>query len=281
MEVMNKNAPSMIVGLTVGLFCLVSGALLGWAWREDEANKEQLALLQSLEYNTEELSIARVKTTTLSKVIKEAQTENLILHEIIAALENQAPKIKYIVKTETQLVAAEPEIIYTTIPTKHQHVLDNGLVVADFLSNGKTYAFTTYDLQFRTTLVLADNKSVAKLEASSSFDETWYPTETTLEVSRVDDQQFFEPHIMVGLTTSVPPFNLQASLVSTLLHRNQWDFVGIRLSGSQESFAIGLDPIYYNLGHDLPVLTDAWIGLGVSTDLYGQPSGSLTIGTKF
>jgi hypothetical protein len=229
------------------------------------------------------VEVERNRNTSLERAISDLQSENTSLSSIIADLRAAPAEIEYITVTETVLVPSEPVDIREELPYYKQYVLDEGIVVGDFRSEGggPPYTFTTYELAFKNTMVVSKDKTASLLQVNSSYNpDIWVEVPVDLQVNEIDDTPLFEPHVGIGFTYGLPA-SAYGSLYMTTIHpTDNIDLVGLRLSGNDKSIAIGLDVAGYNIGAPLPVVDDLWLYAGGQINTAATPSVAITLGTK-
>lgn len=273
--------------LAIGLMLLL--AFAGGYFVSNFSFQQKYDLLLGEKNSTiEELSIANNKVRSLSGILSDRDEEVDTLKEIIRSYENRPAEIEYIVKTETVFVGNTEET--RELPDDFLFTFENGLPVSQFRVLEDSYSFTTFDIDFDTTVVISEDQTAVLLEATSSYDEQPRRIElSSVEVQKVREHKIIEPHIAIGLTgslnTSPLSGDLSASVSVPWLHpRNDLDVISPRLSINSNSFRIGADVVSYNVGSQLPVFTDLWIGVGISgivVPATQHPSIDLTIGSKF
>lgn len=247
---------------------------------ETKAKNNNLEVL--LEDNLEQNELVQNKNQTLIKSIKTLETENKDLQSLIADLRARPDTIRYITKTETVLRPSEPIFITPDLPDEYLFKVEESLVVGRFAKQEAQYEFSTYDLSFRNILVVAENKTNASLQVSSSYDNQWREVPIEVQVSKINKQKLIEPHIGVGVSGSLPSPNLQASVFLSAIHpRADIDLGLVRASANKNTVSFGFDPVAYNLGAQLPIITDLWITAGPSIDTSGRIQGTVTLGSKF
>ena len=236
----------------------------------------------------EELSVANNKVRSLSGILSDRDQEVDTLKEIIRSYENRPAEIEYVVRTETVFVGNTEET--RELPDDFLFTFENGLPVSQFRVLEDSYSFTTFDIDFDTTVVISEDQTAVLLEATSSYDDQPRRIElSSVEVQKVREHKIIEPHIAIGLTgslnTSPLSGDLSASVSVPWLHpRDDLDVISPRFSVNSNSFRIGTDIVSYNVGSKLPVFTDLWLGIGLSgivAPATQYPSIDLTIGSKF
>lgn len=286
------STPSVITRIK-DLLSLAMLSLLAFAGgffiSDCNAKKQYDLLLGENNSQIEELSVARNKVVSLNRLLSGKDEEAQALRDIISSYENRPAEIRYVLKTETVFVGNTEET--RELPEDYLFTFaNNGLPVSQFSVLEDGYSFTTFDISFDTTVVISEDKTAVLLEATSSHDNEPRRIElSSVEVEKVREHKIIEPHIQVGLTASLntSPISgdMSASLSVPWLHPTpQLDLLSPRISASSNSFRLGGDFVSYNVGHKLPVLTDMWVGVGMSAILAPinqYPSIDLTIGSKF
>ncbi len=277
-----KELKSFFIIIFLLVLCFSSGFFLS----DCNARAKYKDLLERNENSVQELEITRNSVRSLSSVLSEKDEETERLKAIITDYENRPEQIRYIVKTETILVGNEETA--TELPPDYLFRFENGLPVSRFATTEEGYTFNTFNVTFETTTVVSEDETAVSLSAISSFEpELRYQIPITSEVVRVREHKIFEPHILMGATASLDtkPLggDLSASLYVSLLHPTEdLDLLAPRISFNTNSFRIGGDIISYNIGKPLPIVTDLWIGIGLSGRIGNEaPSIDLTIGSKF
>lgn len=273
--------------IVIGVMLLL--AFAGGYFISNFTFQKQYDLLLGKKNSTiEELSVANNKVTSLSKLLSSKDEEVDTLKEIIRSYENRPAQIEYVVKTETVFVGSSQET--RELPDDFLFTFDNGLPVSQFRVLEDSYSFTTFDINFDTTIVISEDQTAVLLEATSSYDETPVRIElNSVEVTKIRDFKIVEPQIAIGLTASLNTAPISADLSASLympwLHpREDLDILSPKLSANSRSFRIGADVVSYNLGAKLPVITDLWLGAGLSVSVAPvnqYPSIDVTIGSKF
>jgi hypothetical protein len=238
-------------------------------------------LLSTYESHLEQAEVVRNTNKTLENAINSLDNENEDLKSLVAELEARPAEIRFITKTETVVVSQDPILVTPNLPGEHLFTLEQRTVVARFAKLEEQYAFETYDLGFRNSMVITNNRTAATLQIKTSFDDEWHEVPVDVQVNNVREQKLFEPHLGLGLTASAPSWEATASVFMTTLHpHDNIDLLGLRVSANTKYAALGIDPLGYNIGSNLPVFTDLWIygGASLNTELGG--SIDLTLGSK-
>jgi hypothetical protein len=276
------------LGVLLILFILVFAG--GYLLSNCQSRSKYDLLLGETNSTIEELSIERNRTRTLDKVLQERGEEAEGLKEIIRSYENRPEEIRYIVKTETVVVGREEHTV--ELPPSHLFTFENGLPVSEFRQIEEGYSFKTFDIVFNTTVVISEDQTAVLLEATSSYDELTYkiPINST-EVTKIRETKFFEPQIMLGFTGSVSinccnkpaSGDLLISLSMPLLHPlEELDILIPRVSANSTTYKFGGDAFMYNLGKEIPIVTDFWVGVGITGKIGSSYlSIDLTVGSKF
>lgn len=268
------------VGLAVLLAFICS--LLGYAAADMQGKAAFNELYDTFESHLEEAETVKNKNQSLAHAIAGMDTENEDLKSLIAELEVRPTQIRYITRTETVIEASDPVFITPDLPDEFLFTLDPGLVVGRFAHQDQEYLFETYDLSFLNSMIVAENKTSASLQVATSYDQVWHEIPIEVTVTNIREQKLFEPHIGIGLTVGVPTGAVTGSLYTTLLHPSEnLDLLGIRVGINNDLAVLGVDPLGYNIGANLPVLTDLWLTAGPSLNTNGNLAIDLTAGSKF
>lgn len=290
---MNTSKYLKYLGALV-LLLLVFGS--GWWMRDIGAQNEISSLLKDREIELQEIKVVRTENSTLVRALEEAGSKQAELLDLIASLESRPPEIQYITRVET-IVVGEPTVVTTELPSEHTFRTEEGLAVAQFLvegdSNATEYIFDTADLTVGVDIVLGERDSAVSLRMQSDIEpakELEIPVED-FSVTHIRDEKLFEPHLVVGAGGTVtaggiPSLQAGPHLAvnwfhpSTKLLGAEFDLVSTRVGFSGGAATLGLDPVLYNIGDRLPVLTNTWIGAGATINTAGEWGGTLTIGAK-
>ena len=270
------------------IFVLVAGYALGAKIEKDAASRSFSELLASKEKLYEEAEIVRTKSATLEQSIQQLSDKNTELLDLVAQLQIRPEKIRYVTVTETVIKSNDPVIETIELPPEYIFTLNDSLTIARFAydeTEELPYTFETYDLTFKSSVVISDKNSSALLQVASSADpETYieFPIDS-FEVRSISDQPLFEPHIGMGLTLSASehPALLGSIFLSFLHPHENVDVLGIRVGADRQTVQFGLDFVGYNIASHIPIFTDLWVHGGVAIDINAKPSGHLSLGTKF
>jgi len=230
-----------------------------------------------------ELQKAKNKTSSLNKLLSESSKETEELKQLIQVLEDRPAEVRYIVRTET-IIEGGTETT-ATLPASYLYRFDSGLAVAHFLSEATSYTFEIFDLKFKSQVLISEDTTGVLLSATSSFEpsiEVPIPL-NDITVTKVREHNLFEPHVLISGTLSLPTLDASVSLSTSLIHPTAYlDILSLRGSVSRDNIRIGIDPVSYNIGHKLPIITDLWItggaSIGTGSTVY---SGDLSMGSKF
>lgn len=284
-----------LIIIVIGLFAA------GYYTSRWQTSDDYELLSQEKEALLENLKLAKNKTTNITSLLENKDRETQELKEIIRGLKEAPAKIKYIVKTKTVIKGGETNEVVTVTndcpnpPPGYQFKFENGLPVAEFRvkkeANRQTYQYETADITFKTAIVIAEDKTGVLLKASSSLEpgKEFTLIAEDVTVSKIKQFSIFEPHVMLGITTSmelVPvTLDVTGTLSLPLLHLldKRFDMLAPKISFNGSSARLGLDIASYNIGHDIPIITDLWLTIGSSVDFTsGQsyPSIDLSVGSK-
>tara|TARA_Y100001970_G_scaffold291695_2_gene429873 strand:- start:845 stop:1783 length:939 start_codon:yes stop_codon:yes gene_type:complete len=288
-----------IVLIFIALLILCIGA--GYAWSHINASEKYELLLKEKTAVIEELNISKNRTINLSELLEGEAQEAEELRAIIKSLEAREPEIEYVVKTETVIKKSKPKIIELEkckAPPEYVYLLENGLPVARFKAHtneeeGKvTYTHETADIAFENSIVITDEETAVMTKVKSSLKpgKQYLVRTDKVQTKKIKDFKTFEPHLMISLGGSLEltPIggDLTANISMPLFHitDREWDLLAPKIGFNNNSFRVGVDVVSYNLGKELPIITDLWLSLGTSIDLLNgskYPSLDLSIGSKF
>jgi hypothetical protein len=273
-----------------GLVALLLVFGSGWFVRDLGARSDMESVLKDHEIELQEIEVVKTKNSTLTKALAGAEDERDVLLDEIASLKSKPAEIRYITKVET-VVIGEPTLVTTELPESHTFRTTDGLAVAEFsVEEGENdsppeYYFDTADLTIKADVVIGERDSAVSLRVESDLEpgvEHEIPVEE-FNVTQLRDQKLFEPHLIVGAHVTGGQGGVGAGPhlgVSFFHPRDELDLVQVRIGSTSGGPALGLDPVVYNVGEHLPVLTNVWIGAGVDVNLQGQVGGTLSIGAK-
>jgi hypothetical protein len=255
--------------------------------RESAIRASYLAQIGDVQADMEVVRIDEV--SSIEEILAESFSERQDLLDRIVTLNEDIEGLRFVASTRGSLLGSEPEpIIIRRNELPPEHVYETGgLTIAEFkvedLGDTVSYSFPTYDLEVEASFVIGESKASVDVVAWTSFDP-----ETRVRIAQ--DSQVFDltkehkvltPQIGLGITTGYPSVAPSGSLWFSTIHPNpSLDLAVLRFSGNAEALAIGIDPISYNVGKPLPVLTNLWIAPGVSLDTLGRINGNITIGAK-
>jgi hypothetical protein len=269
------------------ILVIIGVGITSYLLADCNAQAKYNGLIRANQSQHEEIVTTKNKqVNSLEKALQEVANEKFDLLSLVAELKDRPAEIEYITRTETILVPTDPEIIYADLPEEHIHSMQPGFPVAKFSRTSEgSYSFETYELRFSNTLVVGPKSTAALLQLESSGDPgVIHEIPVGIQVTRIQDRKFFEPHIGMGVTGLIEfPIapQLTGSIYTSLLHpADQWDMLGVRLSANTEQLRIGIDAGGYNLGHKLPIFTDLWLVPGGSLGTTGLWSLDLTLGSK-
>jgi len=288
------NTKTQLILLSIlGLAVLAGGYALGAKVERAAAEEAYAELLSTKEKIYEEAEIVRNRSAGLADAVSELSDKNTELLDLVAQLQSRPSEVRYITVTETVVEAGDPIVEALDLPSEYVFRLREDLAVARFAYDSEAelpYTFETYDLTFRSSVVISEKKSAGLLQISSSADPETYvevPIDS-LEVRSVEDQDLFEPNIGMGITASMgESAAVMGSAFVSFLHPNEnIDVLAVRLAGTYpvESMTLGVDLAGYNLGNHLPVLTDFWLHAGGAFSVVGESGGrsvQVSLGTKF
>lgn len=237
------------------------------------------ALLEELGQAREDIAVTKNKNVSLTQALRVSAEEQAVLLDSIATLKARPKDIEYIVRTNVVTVEKEKLVVLNDLPASYFHTWDNGLVVASFES-GEDYTFKTYPIGIESTIVITDDKTSVLVEATSTYDNKKVTLDSEVVTKALPKHKKFEPHFGVGLTGAT--WDIRANAFVSFYHPTpNLDVGSVRVSGNSDTLAIGLDPIAYNIGSRVPVITDLWISPGVDYTTNQEVQFSLNLGSKF
>lgn len=300
MGLLAEDALKQTKAILVLLAILVAIFYAGYAISAWKADSKYELLLGEKTALIKELKIVQNKTRSLDSVLSEKGKEAEELKQIIKSLEEREPEIKYIVKTKTVFKSKKPEKVFVKqkceLPDPYVYELENGLPVASFEAKDKgeerEYKHKTADIKVESAIVISDDKTGVTLKAESSLNpnKKYLLKVDNVQVTRIRQHKIFEPHLQIGLTASLDFTPIRGDLTAYLsmplfhLMDRRLDLLAPKIAANNSNFRVGLDIVSYNIGYDLPVITDLWISLGTTIPLIsgsGVPSIDLSIGSKF
>lgn len=236
---------------------------------------ENKVLKQNLEARPlpEDFTAAQNEVVSLKRKNKE-------LEDAIAYFESRGETVKTITKIKTVLKGGET--VYKVLPGQHTFKLGNGMPVAEFEA-GEEYKFTTYDLTFKTTVLIGEEQTIVKLtgQSSGTKEEFVLPVESIVTQENKHGQEeekerILDPRIAIGAGISYPYTKPEVILTVPVLEtrNDRWSFIAPTFSVS-EKVKIGIIPALYNVGKPLPLMDNVWLGIGYETDIinhYGTVS---------
>jgi len=287
MALMSTRTQLVLLAIIL-LITLVGGYAIGTKIEQMSAARSYAELLSSRESVYEEVTVVRTRAASLEKSLHELSDKNTELLDLVAQLQARPDQIRYITVTETVIQPSDPIVEVLDLPAEYLFKLREDLTIARFaydVTADLPYTFETYELTFKNSVVISDKNSSGLLQISSSADPDKYiefPIDS-LEVRSISEQPMFEPNVGLSLTLSASqtPDLLGSVFVSFLHPHKNVDVLGVRVAVNGQAAQFGLDLVGYNIAAHLPVLTDFWVYGGVAIDIYAQPSGHLSVGTKF
>jgi len=287
MKLMNTKVQLVLLAILM-MITMVGGYAIGAKIERDSSSKSIRELLASKELLYTEVKNAKTKSTSLEKALSELSDKNTELLDLVAQLQDRPEKIRYVTITETVVKPSEPTVAMAEPPTEHMFLLQDNLAVARFAYDSEIefpYSFETYELTFRNSVVLSEKNASGLLQIASSANPDVFievPIDS-FEVRTIDELRLFEPNIGIGLTISAneTPDLLGSVFISFLHPHKDVDALGLRIAVNGQAAQIGVDLAGYNIASHVPVLTDLWTHVGIGIDLHANPSGHLSLGTKF
>ena len=271
------------LGKAAGWSAIV-GLLLGstFALGEWSGSRDQNKLIMELGNAREDITVVRNENASLEEAILESEANRQDLLDTIASLKQRPIEIEYIVVTKTTVEPIDRVVEVKTLPESHKFTWDNGLVVAEFKNLGETYKFITHPMTFSATTVISDKKTAVLFEGTSGFNDHKATLHTEVTTTKTPEHKKLEPHVGVGITGGYPSPDLRANIFGSAYHPTPSLDVGVvRLSANKTTASIGLDPVSYNLGAKLPVVTDLWLSAGADYTTDNNAQFTLSLGSKF
>ena len=292
----------------IGLALIASfvGFFVGSCSKEQDQEQTIEYLMESVPEVHTEIKEVKVQDQSLLNTIKELSDENTQLLDLVRKLKNKPTEVVYVTQTETVIQAANPKEIFDELPDNYQHKTKEGLILAEFnvlepvpelsviseslnIDHDPTkysFAFETYDLTIKNSVVIGKKSATSLLQVASSKEpDKFYeiPIDNLTVVNTEEPHKKLEANVGISLTAGLSEKpELLVSVFGSFIHPiKNLDVLGVRLSGNTTNFVFGVDAVGYNVGAHLPVFTDLWVHGGVGVDLWGKPQGLLSLGTKF
>lgn len=230
-----------------------------------------------------EVQVEKTKHESLAQTIRSLSDKNTSLAGIIQELKHTSPtEIQYVTRTQTVIKAAEPMMTFRTPPEHYTHFLDGDIPVARFDTTDNGYRFKTYDLTFRSTLVIGKRDNAVLVQVSSSADDKWHEVKSELTV--VDpkiDYPNIQPTLHVGIGLDSASWRPEGVVAVPIIQATDWlDFaapgIGISSVPSADFYIVGV-----NVAKPLPVVDDIWLWAGPSIDTEAQAGISIALTTQF
>jgi len=276
----------------------------GWYWSSCNSGKEYQLLVKANGDLSEQLTISKNETQSINSLLEEESGEAEFYRLMIAGMEVPPAEVRYLVKTRTIFKPSDPETITVTVTGEceapelppYTYRWENGLPVASFSSTkvGKELSVqhTTAEVSLETNVVVSEGKTSVIIKGKSSLSEdTVYDIKVDeIASTKIRKGKLFEPHIQLNLTGSLDTApvggDLTAGISVPLVHflEDRLDFFAPKASVGSKTVRVGADLLGYNIGYDLPVITDLWLSIGTSIKLNTgnyYPSVDISIGSKF
>lgn len=210
--------------------------------------------------------------------------KNKELEDAISYFESRGEVIKTITKIKTVIKGGET--VYKVLPSQYTFKLTNGMSVANFEAT-EEYKFTTYDLTFKTTVLIGEEQTIVKLtgQSSGSKEEFVFPVESVVTQENKNGQEkekerILDPRIAIGSGVSLPYTKPEVFLAIPILEskNDKWSFIAPTFSIS-EKVKIGVTPVFYNVGKPLPLMDNVWLGIGYETNIINH-YGTISLTAK-
>ena len=230
---------------------------------DTRAESKSLFLLQNISNLEEKETLLESKNKSLENVISSIDEENKNLLSQIALLKSRKEKIKYIdvIKYKTKEVV----VVKENLPPSFIYRTEEGMPICSF-EYKENYIFKVIPTEYKLDLVKSDKSTSVVLKAKPAEEKEYYtlPVEIN-ESSSVKIKKFprIEPNLSVGIALSYSN-NLQLSPVFQVpfIHlSDNLDILTPKITFN-DSVSIGINAIDYNIGSNLPVVTDTWLGFG-------------------
>ena len=239
--------------------------------------------LPTVEKTHQQIELVNNEEKILTELLADEKYNGALLLEELNMLKAKPSEVEYVVRTETVLLTQE-KIVYKVLPHSYTYESNNKLVYGTFNVSDDGYEFETAVINITGNLVITDDKSALSLIASSSLSELEVELPVSMTVSNVKPKlSLFEPNILVGGSTSIGATIIPRvgfSAATTLFHpKNNIDLLGIRVGMANTHPELGIDIGYVNVADKIPILTNAWIGLG-ATYSHSGAAGTLTLAAK-
>jgi hypothetical protein len=275
------------IGVSIVLAVLVSGAslvtgLIHYRNLYLAATSESITLHQ-------EVDSTRNQNMSLDQVVASLGKEVTHLTELLGAAKTPNTKIEYVIQTQTKLVPMEPIVVYPELPSEYTFKLSNGIVVAKFEQTPPDkFAFITYELQVRNTLVIGEDKSAVSTQVASSQDGIWHDVPSELIAASIDQPRYHKAAVQLGLgasSTYMPALRSEL-LIPELVVTIPWLHATQQLDLLTPGITIGKYPyaslymLGYNIGKPIPLVDDLWLSAGASLDTYSNPGATVALTTK-
>lgn len=270
----------------VAVICLILFSFS--AGRTIQSRKARLDLQAAL--SERDIALKKIKQTqnengSLVKSLTDAQGQNEELLDLVAILQTRPAEVRYITQVETVIVS-EPTVVTTELPDSYIFRMKNGLPVAKFsVSEGPSYSFNTADLSVSADVVIAKDSSAISLRMASELEpDTQYEIKVdSFNVTNTEERKVFEPHVTLGAHASANPTGVGTGphLGVSFIHlRNDFDLVQAGIGITDRRATVRFEPVAYNVGKPIPVLTSTWLSAGVEINALGQLSGTVSISGK-
>lgn len=243
--------------------------------------QEDINLLNvTTERHLTEIDTAKHKHQDLIAIMAANDATAQTIREELNELKAKPPQVKYIIRTETKLVAGETTTV-KEIPPDYTFRLKNNLAVAGIRNQGSSFDLETYDLRLKGTLTVTEKGSAVSVVGNSSYEpDQWVEVPVELTVTDTQKRNIFEPNVGLGLAIGYP-WSIGGEVYTTFIHPiEDIDLAGVGIIFFEDDIQLSAILGAYNIGGPLPVLTNTWLGLQGTIDLQGNPGGSLFLGGK-
>lgn len=216
---------------------------------------------------------------------KRLEKDNKDLKDTIDYLKSKGETIKVITRTKTVLVGQTQTV--NLLPDDYTFKLDNGMPVAAIkVEDEDEWDLITYDLTFKSDIVISEKSTLVKLVAKSSGSETLYelPVEITTHTdnngSQEEKERILDPRLALGVGISIPYTGPEVTLALPILKgpKDKWSWIAPVVSISSTP-KIGIMPAMYNIAKPLPLVDNIWLGAAYETNVINH-YGSVIISAK-
>ena len=224
--------------------------------------------------------------TEIKNKTSRLEKDNKDLQEAIDYLKSKGETVRVVTKTKTILMG-NTEVV-NQLPNSYVFKLYNGMPVAAIQIEGEDeWDLITYDLTFKSAIIVTDNNTLVKLTANSTGSKETFelPVEITTHIEKSDGskeekERILDPRIALGVGVSLPYTNPEVTISVPVLEgpmdRLSWIAPSISIS---DTIKVGVIPVMFNVAKPLPLVDNIWLGVGYETDLINH-YGAITLSAK-